>query len=368
MELTLSTGAAHNSSMPGSMEKAADTIQATSSSRNRCGGLLTQNVAEAGVQCSSPSMAALEKEKAELKQRLEFVEELLGPTETQRKDLQEQVVAARAAALRAKQRGAGLPTKVAGRLNENLLWSCGLSERDAGLLQGGCLPNKEGILQDVSLLGDPGFRPYDEHSGELRWHARGGMLQLSLGEVRDRYGDDVVHDVVRCAKELDKWDPSRRVGIELPWHPLEDRELTPAEVIDFMDQELSLQSSMLYSDERDAVSLGHMDPQDSYVSPCLENYPSPYAVVNSQPRRGRVRRSRGSRQNPTGTRAASSGIGPSRGAAAAQGGSAVVALPRVGPELGRRGPPDARCALPSHLRHRMQEALDQSLLGCYEGF
>lgn len=327
---------------------------------------------EVGVQCETQSITQLEKEKASLQQRLEFVEELLGPTEAQRKTLQEQVVAARNAALRAKCRGANLPTKVAGRLNENLLWSAGLSERDAGLLQGGCLPNKEGILQDVSLLGDPAFRPYNEHTGELRWHARGGMLQLSLGEVRDRFGDDVAHDVVRSAKELDKWDPSRRVGIELPWHPLEDRELEPAEVIDLLDRELSLQSSMTYADDRDVpAQTGNLDWQ--------ENYPSPYAVVNALPRRGRVRRLRGGR--PPGTRDRSTGNGggganrvhgagggrsDSAGSAAAQGGSAVVALPRVGMDGARRGPPEARCALPNHLRHRIQDALDHSLLGCYD--
>lgn len=335
----------------------------------------------------------LEKDKAELQRRLEFVEELVGPTEAQRKTLQEQIVAARNAALRAKYRGAGLPTKVAGRLNEQLLWKCGLSERDAGLLQGGCLPNKEGILQDVSLLGDPSFRPYNEHTGELRWHARGGMLQLSLGEVRNRFGDDVAHDVVRCAKELDRWDSSRRVGVELPWHPLEDRELEPAEVIDLMDRELSLQSSMLYVDDREGVQLA---APTSVGVEGQEIHASPYAVVNAQPRRGRGRRARGGRTHATSARGGGGGQAGSQGGAqvggqgttsavrgGAHGGSgvgrsgsagsgfaqsgtgAVVALPRVGADAARRGV-DGRCALPSHLRHRMQESLDHSLLTCYD--
>lgn len=311
---------------------------------------------EAGIQCNmSPDdcIAQLRKEKAELQRRLDLVEELVGPTETQRKFLQEKVVAARSAALRAKYRGAGLPTKVAGRLDDNLLWSCGLSERDAGLLQGGCLPNKEGILQDVSLLGDPAFRPYDEQSGELRWHARGGMLQLSLGEVRNRFGDDVAHDVVRCAKELDKWDSSRRVGVELPWHPLEDRELEPSEVIELMDRELSLQSSILYAEDRDAgpphLTNGQLENQDSHTSP--------YAVGTSQSRRGRGRRVRAGRLFPS-----ARGTGNNRTGGAGSG--AVVALPRVGSSARRA--PEALCALPNHLRHRMQESLDQSLIACNE--
>merc|ERR1719293_40376 len=83
----------------------------------------------------------LRREKENLRKRLEFVEELVGPTEAQRKTLQEQALAARAAALRASQLGAGVPTKVAGRLNQRLMQQRGLSERDAGLLQGGCLPD-----------------------------------------------------------------------------------------------------------------------------------------------------------------------------------------------------------------------------------
>mmetsp|Transcript_42794 Transcript_42794/g.96612 ORF Transcript_42794/g.96612 Transcript_42794/m.96612 type:complete len:336 (-) Transcript_42794:217-1224(-) len=308
---------------------------------------------EAGTQCDEDSIVKrLEREKEELQQRLEFVEELVGPTEAQRKSMQEQVLAARSAALKAKYRGASVPTKVAGRLDERLMWASGLSERDAGLLQGGCLPDNEGILQDVSLLGDPNFRPYDQQTGELRWHARGGVLQLSLGEVRSRFGDDIARDVVRCAKELDKYDGSRRVGIELPWHPLEDRELEPAEIINLMDRELSLQSNLLYPDDRD---LPHVEGVN-------DHHISPYAVVNAPPRRGRGRHGRtvripgGPARSARGARSGSAGAPP--------GSSAVVPLPRV--ESTRRAP-EMRCAMPSMLRHpRAQDTLEHPLLGCHE--
>mmetsp|Transcript_2941 Transcript_2941/g.9231 ORF Transcript_2941/g.9231 Transcript_2941/m.9231 type:complete len:330 (+) Transcript_2941:131-1120(+) len=316
----------------------------------------SRRAVEAGTQCDEDSLVKrLEKEKEELQQRLEFVEELVGPTEAQRKLMQEQVLAARSAALKAKYRGASVPTKVAGRLDERLMWASGLTERDAGLLQGGCLPDSEGILQDVSLLGDPNFRPYDQQTGELRWHARGGVLQLSLGEVRSRFGEDIARDVVRCSKELDKYDASRRVGIELPWHPLEDRELEPAEVISLMDRELSLQSHVMYAEERD------VPPMEGHAS--HEHYTSPYAVVNAPPRRGRGRHSRGVRvaggaaRSARGTRSGSAGVAPGSSAV-----GAVVPLPRV--ESTRRAP-DMRCAVPGLLRHpRMQESLDHPLLGC----
>eukprot|EP00434_Breviolum_minutum_P039020 symbB.v1.2.034628.t1/scaffold4503.1/size38817/6 len=80
------------------------------------------------------------------------------------------------------------------------------------------------------MLGDPGFHPYSSQTGETKWEARGGLLRLSLEEVGHRFGEEIAQDVVRCAKELDRYDASRRVGVELPWHPMEDRELEPAEV------------------------------------------------------------------------------------------------------------------------------------------
>jgi len=348
--------------------------------------------------CSS-KLRQLEQEKANLQERLEFVEELLGPTEAQRKLLQDQVIAARTAALKARMRGASLPTKVTGRLDEMLLWSRGLSERDAGLLQGGCLPDADGVLQDVSMLGDPNFHPYNPRNNDLKWQARGGVLQLSLGEVCDRFGEDVALDVVRCAKELDEYDASRRVGIELPWHPLEERELEPAEVINLMDRELTLAANLSY--------VYHDDPID--VS-CATGFPvdipetdsSPYAVANSPPpeRRSaaggprRKKHSRGSARQPQsrnasrvggrlpslaqpllGARAAPQAAAVRRIYGAASGG-AVAPLPRVHSQSPSRAPSRRRgdgaasgssvaaCALPGLVpRPRMQEPLSHPLLG-----
>jgi len=243
------------------------------------------------------------------------------------------------------------------------MWACGLSERDAGLLQGGCLPDSEGILQDVSLLGDPNFQPYDQATGALRWHARGGVLQLSLGEVRNRFGDDVARDVVRCARELDQYDGSRRVGIELPWHPLEDRELDPAEVISFMDRELTMHSNIMqYEEEREIPAVDAPGPHDQYASP--------YAAVNAPPRRGRGRNPPRAVRIPAAPVGGRSARGARSGSAGAQpgssaGGSAVVPLPRVETSTTRRAV-DSRC-MPGISRHsRMQDALVHPLLGCHD--
>eukprot|EP00425_Heterocapsa_triquetra_P040694 CAMPEP_0195086692 /NCGR_PEP_ID=MMETSP0448-20130528/26755_1 /TAXON_ID=66468 /ORGANISM="Heterocapsa triquestra, Strain CCMP 448" /LENGTH=307 /DNA_ID=CAMNT_0040120197 /DNA_START=88 /DNA_END=1007 /DNA_ORIENTATION=+ len=250
--------------------------------------------ATAGSELSAEErIRQLEREKAALQERLDFVEELIGPTEAQRKELQDKVLAARSAALRAKYRGAAVPTKVAGRLDDRLMAAVGLSERDVALLQGGCLPDKEGILQDVSLLGDPGFRPYDEHTGAVRWQARGGVLQMSMNEVRSRFGEDVAQDVVRCSQELDRYDASRRVGVELPWHPTEDRELDAAEVINsIVDGEFRVHKADLrYLPEHPSGHAHDAGPHEPYLSP--------YAVVNAPPRRVRRQRRGRSHQQPS---------------------------------------------------------------------
>lgn len=180
----------------------------------------------------------LVKEKAAAQDRLEFVEELLGPTEAQRKGFQDQITAARAAALQACRNGAPIPVRVMGRLDENWLRSRGLLERDCALLQRGCLTRQDGVASDVSMLGDPSFRPYDVKTLEPEWEARGGLFRLSLGDIRTRWGEDVALEVVRCAIELDKHDASRRLGVELPWHEAEEREMEPAEVIALLEREL----------------------------------------------------------------------------------------------------------------------------------
>lgn len=313
----------------------------------------------------------LEREKAELQQRLDFVEALVGPTEAQRKVMQEKLLAARSAALQAKWRGACLPTKVAGRVDEMLLFSRGLSERDAGLLQGGCLPDSEGILQDVSMLGDPGFHPYSSQTGETKWEARGGLLRLSLEEVGHRFGEEIAQDVVRCAKELDRYDASRRVGVELPWHPMEDRELEPAEVINLMDRELALAANLSYRypdeplEQLTDLAFGDGDALVPAVSP--------YAVVNAPGTRragpaSRAKRSRGRAQSrrSAGSAAAVYAPGTDRSVRSRR----VVPLPRL--EANRRGGNASRGAsrarsdmncLPD-LVPSMQEPLQHPLLGC----
>lgn len=175
-----------------------------------------------------------------LRERLEFVESLYKPIEVQRDELHNQILDARGAVLRARHlQGAPIPTRWAGRLDERMLKARGLSERDIALLQRGSKPNVHDILQDVSMLGDPGFKPYDPATGALRWEARGGALKLSLRDVKERFGGDVALAVVHTARELDQHDASRRMGLELPWHPVEDRELSPAEVIEFLGAEVA---------------------------------------------------------------------------------------------------------------------------------
>lgn len=203
-------------------------------------------------------MERLRRENAELRSRLEFVEELVGPTEAQRKSFQQQLVAARAAALHARAVGATLPTKLVGRLDGSWLHARGLSERDGNLLQQGCMSWSS--QEDISLLGDPTFRPYDQHLQPC-WDARGGALRMALSDVRDRWGQDVALEVVRCAIELDRHDPSRRLGCELPWHADEEREMQPAEVIQALERELVLLRGIVDTEESSRLESSRSTPQ-----------------------------------------------------------------------------------------------------------
>lgn len=174
-----------------------------------------------------------------LQERLSFVEELIGPTESQRKTYQVQLISAREAALRVAHSCAGsIPTRCVGRLDESWLRSKGLAEQECSMLQRGCVSGDNGVPCDISMLGDPSFCPYHKQTLQPRWEAKGGFLQLSLGDVRDKWGEEVALEVVRCAIELDRHDASRRLGVELPWKEKEDREMSAAEVIALLGQQL----------------------------------------------------------------------------------------------------------------------------------
>lgn len=208
---------------------------------------------EGEAAATQAAFARLLKEKAELQvvnerltrelsktqSRLGFVEDLLGPTETQRKVFQVQLTSARDAALKVAHACSGsVPTRCVGRLDERWLRVRGLSDQECSMLQRGCVSGEDGVPFDISMLGDPMFKPYDEKTLTPLWDARGGYLQLSLGDIRERWGEEVAMEVLRCAMELDRHDASRRLGVELPWNEKENREMEPGEVIALLGEEL----------------------------------------------------------------------------------------------------------------------------------
>eukprot|EP00440_Ansanella_granifera_P025076 gb/GFBE01027237.1/.p1 GENE.gb/GFBE01027237.1/~~gb/GFBE01027237.1/.p1 ORF type:complete len:468 (+),score=113.58 gb/GFBE01027237.1/:1-1404(+) len=181
----------------------------------------------------------LKREIEELHERLSFVEEIVGPTESQRKKFQTQLISAREASLRvAHGCGGSVPTRCVGRLDESWLRMKGLSDQECSMLQRGCISGENGVPCDISLLGDPAFCPYDRETLQPKWEAKGGFLKLSLGDIRDKWGEEVAMEIVRCAMELDRHDASRRLGVELPWHEKENREMEVAEVIALLGQQL----------------------------------------------------------------------------------------------------------------------------------
>lgn len=175
----------------------------------------------------------------ELQSRLDLVEEIIGPTEAQRKIYQNRLTAAREAALRvAHECENSMTTRCVGRLDENWLRSKGLTESECSMLQRGCVAGEDGVPYDISLLGDPSFSPYDRETLQPNWEVKGGFLHMSLSDIRERWGEAVALEVMQCAIELDTHDPSRRLGVELPWHETENREMEPAEIIDLLGKQL----------------------------------------------------------------------------------------------------------------------------------
>lgn len=182
----------------------------------------------------------LSRELRELQSRLDLVEEIIGPTEAQRKIYQKQLTAAREAALRvAHEFENSITTRCVGRLDENWLRSKDLTEAECSMLQRGCVSGEDGVPHDISLLGDPWFSPYDRETLQPNWEAKGGFLRMSLSDIRERWGEEVALEVMQCSIELDTHDPSRRLGVELPWHEKENREMEPSEIIDLFGQQLS---------------------------------------------------------------------------------------------------------------------------------
>lgn len=182
----------------------------------------------------------LSRELEALQSRLEFAEALVGPTETQRRLFQDQLTAARDAILQvAHGCPKSLSTRCLGRLDGSLIRSKGLTDAEGAMLQNGRVSGEGGVPCEVSLLGDPAFSPYDRETLQPNWQAKGGFLQMSLGDVREKWGEDVALEVVRCAVELDKYDASRRLGVELPWNEKENREMEISEVICLLGQQLA---------------------------------------------------------------------------------------------------------------------------------
>jgi len=94
----------------------------------------------------------LSAEVERLQRRLSFVEELVGPTETQRKNYQLQLTSARDAALRVAHSCAGsVPTRCVGRLDESWLRLKGLTDQECSMLQRGCVSGHDGVPCDISI-------------------------------------------------------------------------------------------------------------------------------------------------------------------------------------------------------------------------
>eukprot|EP01012_Entosiphon_sulcatum_P002304 TRINITY_DN10468_c0_g1_i1.p1 TRINITY_DN10468_c0_g1~~TRINITY_DN10468_c0_g1_i1.p1 ORF type:complete len:649 (+),score=109.06 TRINITY_DN10468_c0_g1_i1:66-2012(+) len=117
-----------------------------------------------------------------------------------------QIVAARQAAVAAARRGARIPIKVMGAMDEQYLMRVGIE------------------METITKL-----RFEVRH---LMSHVHGAAVDASEStRLRETYGPVAAAEVERAALELEQWNPSGFYPVPVPWHFKLQRELEPAEII-----------------------------------------------------------------------------------------------------------------------------------------
>jgi len=101
--------------------------------------------------------------------------------------------------------------------------------------------NQTNAAKLAKLLRDATFHPFlQDLTDTKRPRERINRKDARLDQVRQAYGRAVADDVVRALTELNRWNASGRYPVEIPWNDDEDREMTPAEIVECMAHELAL--------------------------------------------------------------------------------------------------------------------------------
>ena len=153
------------------------------------------------------------------KNELDLAYATFEPTLEAQQHAQQQLVAARKAAVQAAKTHDAVPVKVMGQLDVRRLAQQGMTMVQISELQ--------------ERLRDHAFQPTRvvvDEAGEATDVVDKDDPELIA--LRLDFGEQVVDEVVRCFRELDAWNPSGRYCVSVPWDPGLNEELALAAVID----------------------------------------------------------------------------------------------------------------------------------------
>ena len=166
-----------------------------------------------------------------MEQQLEYQNTLVNDLAVDHRRLNSLVVECKETALRVRPKGI-IPVRVMGALDTapgGVMRQAASEGRFGQTLE----ENQTAAAKLAKLLRDPTFHPFTTDKSDPA-HPRECINHRDqrLETVRKAYGRAVADDVVRALSELNRWNASGRYPVEIPWHYEEERELTPAEMLE----------------------------------------------------------------------------------------------------------------------------------------
>jgi hypothetical protein len=219
------------------MRAAVNTRKAAAAAKDGQEDLLLQAVLE-GSKEAFLCQQVLDREK-ELEEQLEYQNSIVNDLAVDHRRLNQLVVDCKAAALKVRPKGI-IPLRVMGALDTSpggVMRQAAAQGRFGTTLE----ENQTNAAKLAKLLRDATFHPFiKDLSDAKRPREKINRKDPRLEQVRQAYGRAVADDVVRALTELNRWNASGRYPIEIAWNDEEDREMTPAEMIECLAHELAI--------------------------------------------------------------------------------------------------------------------------------
>jgi hypothetical protein len=219
------------------MRAAVNTRKAAAAAKDGQEDLLLQAVLE-GSKEAFLCQQVLDREK-ELEEQLEYQNSIVNDLAVDHRRLNQLVVDCKAAALKVRPKGI-IPLRVMGALDTSpggVMRQAAAQGRFGTTLE----ENQTNAAKLAKLLRDATFHPFiKDLSDAKRPREKINRKDPRLEQVRQAFGRAVADDLVRALTELNRWNASGRYPIEIAWNDEEDREMTPAEMIECLAHELAI--------------------------------------------------------------------------------------------------------------------------------